>query len=179
MNRIEQLASGQTIKGMASVYEEGSPIVFRRDAGQAQKETALPQENKAISTICDVRKLIKVTGESSAGCEDEYKRVSSIPPVFSDDVKAYYTPKEGDRTLVFDSRFESGNLAIALKVNDGEYNLLLQNDINTQGHTQWFFFRVGNTHKGDSVRFNILNLCKSDSLYNHGMKVLVFSLAEN
>ena len=120
-----------------------------------------------------------MTGESSSGVEDEYKRVSSIPPVFSDDVKPYYTPKEGDRTLVFDSRFESGNLAIALKVSDTEYNLLLQNDINTQGHTQWFFFRVENTFKGDSIRFNILNLCKSDSLYNHGMKVLVFSLAEN
>ena len=33
MNRIEQLASGQCIKGLSNAYEEGSPIVFRRDAG--------------------------------------------------------------------------------------------------------------------------------------------------
>ena len=38
-------------------------------------------------------------------------------------------------TLEFDSVFESGNLALAIKVEDNEYNLLLQNDINTNGHT--------------------------------------------
>ena len=45
-----------------------------------------------------------------------------------------------DKTLLFESRFESGNLYLAQKVNDSEYNLLMQNDINTNGHTQWFFF---------------------------------------
>lgn len=70
----------------------------------------------------------------------------------------YYTLTTiSDRTLVFESRFESGNLAVAAKVSDNEYNLMMQNDINTQGHTQWFFFRVGNTTAGQSVRFNILN----------------------
>ena len=38
-------------------------------------------------------------------------------------------------TLQFDSVFESGNLAIAIKASTTEYNLLLQNDINTNGHT--------------------------------------------
>ena len=32
-----------------------------------------------------------------------------------------------------------------MKVSDNEYDMVLQNDINTNGHTQWFFFRVGNT----------------------------------
>jgi len=50
-----------------------------------------------------------------------------------------------DKTLVFESRFESGNLALAIKLSDSEYNCILQNDINTRGHTQWFFFRVENT----------------------------------
>jgi len=45
-------------------------------------------------------------------------------------------------TLKFDSVFESGNLAIAIKVSDIEYNCLLQNDINTNGHTQWFYFKI-------------------------------------
>jgi hypothetical protein len=40
-----------------------------------------------------------------------------------------------DRTLMFESRFESGNLYLAQKVSDSEYNLLMQNDINTNGHT--------------------------------------------
>lgn len=37
--------------------------------------------------------------------------------------------------LHFDSVFESGNLAIAMRVQDTEYDLILQNDINTKGHT--------------------------------------------
>ena len=45
-----------------------------------------------------------------------------------------------DKTLLFESKFESGNLYLAQKVNDHEYNCLMQNDINTCGHTQWFFF---------------------------------------
>ena len=49
----------------------------------------------------------------------------------------YYTPlDETDKTLVFESRFESGNLSLAVKESDNEYNLVLQNDINTNGHTQ-------------------------------------------
>ena len=62
-----------------------------------------------------------------------------------------------------------------MKVSDNEYDLVLQNDINTNGHTQWFFFRVSNTRKNLKVKFNILNLAKPDSLYNEGMRVLSFS----
>lgn len=50
--------------------------------------------------------------------------------------------ENNDCDLSFDSVFESGNLCIALKVNELEYNLLLQNDINTNGHTQWFYYKV-------------------------------------
>ena len=44
--------------------------------------------------------------------------------------------------LIFDSHFESGNLRKAAKVNNVEYNLWLENDTNTRGHTQWFYFKV-------------------------------------
>ena len=40
-----------------------------------------------------------------------------------------------DRTLMFESKFECGNLYLAQKVCDTEYNLLMQNDINTNGFT--------------------------------------------
>jgi hypothetical protein len=52
-------------------------------------------------------------------------------------LEPYYQLKdEEDKTLIFESRFESGNLSMATKVSDNEYNLLLQNDINTKGYTQ-------------------------------------------
>lgn len=87
----------------------------------------------------------------------------------------YYPEGDQDKTLVFESRFESGNLLAAMKVSDNEYDMFLQNDINTNGHTQWYFFRVSNTRKGNKVKFNFNNLSKSDSLYNEGMRILAFS----
>ena len=73
---------------------------------------------------------------------------------------------EDTTTLKFDSVFESGNLAVAIKTSNIEYNLLLQNDINTNGHTQWFYFKVKSKfEKKTSVKFNIINLYKPKSLY--------------
>jgi hypothetical protein len=49
----------------------------------------------------------------------------------------YYIPEgEGDTTLMFESRFESGNLGLAVKLSNTEYNLVLQNDSLTRGNTQ-------------------------------------------
>ena len=79
--------------------------------------------------------------------------------------------------MIFESRFESGNLLAAIKVSEVEYDLVVQNDINTNGNTQWFFFRVYNTTAGKKIRFNLLNMNKSDSLYNYGMKILCYTNA--
>ena len=38
-----------------------------------------------------------------------------------------------------------------------------------------FSFRVSNTFKGHTIKFNMLNLSKPDSLYNYGMKILWLS----
>lgn len=56
-----------------------------------------------------------------------------------------------------------------------EYDLILKPDYNTRGQTQWFYFRVSNTRANRLYRFNIINLLKPDSLYNHGMKPLLYS----
>ena len=51
----------------------------------------------------------------------------------------------------------------------------MQNDTNTLGHTQWFYFKVTNPRAGVPVKFNILNYNKPDSMFNYGMKVSVYS----
>lgn len=81
-----------------------------------------------------------------------------------------------DNVLVFDSRFESGNLHKAIKVSENEYNLLLNYDTETLGHTQWYYFSVRNYKKNHAVRFNIINLMKFESLYSEGMKPAVLSM---
>jgi hypothetical protein len=88
----------------------------------------------------------------------------------------FYTPTgPNDHTLVFESRFECGNLSMVSKVSDSEYNLLLQNDINTNGYSQWFFFKVSNTRADAKVKFKILNQYKSNNLYKMGMKIIIYS----
>jgi hypothetical protein len=92
------------------------------------------------------------------------------------EMKQYYVPiNKDDTTLFFESRFESGNLRRAIQVYEREYDLILKFDVNTRGHTQWFYFSVKNARKGFKYKFNIINLCKPDSLYNYGMKPLIYS----
>jgi hypothetical protein len=75
-----------------------------------------------------------------------------------------------DNTLMFESRFESGNLMKAVKVSDTEYELYMRYDLYTSRHTQWFYFQVKNAKPGRQYRFTLCNFLKSDSLYNSGIR---------
>lgn len=55
------------------------------------------------------------------------------------------TLEPGD--LIFESRFESGNLGKAVKITPTYYELYLRPDMYTNRHTQWFYFRVSNVKK--------------------------------
>ncbi|KAJ3321687.1 Cytosolic carboxypeptidase 3 [Boothiomyces sp. JEL0866] len=82
---------------------------------------------------------------------------------------------EATNILKFESRFESGNLQEAVQTSEFSYELKLRKDLNTAGHTQWFYFRVENGIKGIPYRFKITNLMKPKCLYNEGMKPLLYS----
>nr|XP_051698198.1 cytosolic carboxypeptidase 2 [Oryctolagus cuniculus] len=92
-------------------------------------------------------------------------------------IKELAVPLQGpeDHTLLFESRFESGNLQKAVRVGTYEYELTLRTDLYTNKHTQWFYFRVQNTRKDTTYRFTIVNLLKPKSLYAAGMKPLMYS----
>ncbi|CAG9335829.1 unnamed protein product [Blepharisma stoltei] len=110
---------------------------------------------------------------------DEYdKNMLKSLPAFTPEkyVKCEYTlvaPTEN--VLIFDSKFESGNLWKAIKISENEYNLYLEYDYGTKGHTQWFYFSIKSYKRNHRVTLNIVNLSKYDSLYNNGMKPLVNS----
>ena len=51
-------------------------------------------------------------------------------------VPPFYIPTSAeDNTLLFESRFESGNLRRAIQVYEYEYDLILKPDYNTRGYT--------------------------------------------
>ena len=93
--------------------------------------------------------------------------------------KPYYVKEsESDSTLIFESRFESGNLRRVLNIGDNNYNLILKYDHGTTTYTQWYYFKISNTRKDVRYKFNIINLIKPDSSYNQGQKPLFYSAKE-
>jgi hypothetical protein len=83
-----------------------------------------------------------------------------------------------DRTLIFESRFESGNLRKVMKVAPFEYEMYIKNDYGTQSFCQWYYFRIQNTRKDQTYRFHMVNFMKPDSTYNKGMRPLTYSLKD-
>lgn len=67
---------------------------------------------------------VRPIGEKGAPTDKKGPRLNR----YYENLKPYYKLKEGgnpDNTLIFESRFESGNLRKAVKVNDYEYDLYL------------------------------------------------------
>ena len=95
---------------------------------------------------------------------------------FYSELAPYYDLEdEYDDTLIFESRFESGNLGEAYRVGEYEYNLYMQDDTGEGQSKQWFYFKVSNITKGAKYRFNINNMQSKESMYRHGMKPLFYS----
>ncbi|XP_033338745.2 uncharacterized protein LOC117227533 [Megalopta genalis] len=82
---------------------------------------------------------------------------------------------ENSSDLRFESRFESGNLCKVVKITDTYYQLYLRKDLYTQRHTQWYYFRISNTRSRTTYRLSIVNLSKEESLYNEGLRPLLYS----
>ena len=81
-------------------------------------------------------------GDSAAGKGLQSRVATPVP---------YSVPEGGlgppfVHTMQFDAGFESGNLLSAVQRGDFEYDLFLRADLHTEGHTQWFYFAVTNTH---------------------------------
>ena len=52
-------------------------------------------------------------------------------------------------------------------------------DTNSKGHSQWFYFQTRNTRANKTVKFNIVNFYKRDSLYSQGLQPNVWSFKKN
>ncbi|KAJ3377585.1 Cytosolic carboxypeptidase 1 [Entophlyctis sp. JEL0112] len=109
-----------------------------------------------------------------------YEQTSRIlqPGMYSDivvydimDDKVAKAWQNAQDILQFESRFESGNLQMAIKVQQVEYDLLLQSDIGSKPgrHNQWFYFSVTNMIPGMMYKFNILNMSKGTSQFGEGL----------
>ncbi|XP_038956958.1 cytosolic carboxypeptidase 4 isoform X3 [Rattus norvegicus] len=80
--------------------------------------------------------------------------------------------------LRFHSKFESGNLRKAIQVREFEYDLLVNADVNSSQHQQWFYFKVSGMRAAVPYRFNIINCEKPNSQFNYGMQPTLYSVKE-
>uniref|UniRef100_A0A8C0G2J4 AGBL carboxypeptidase 1 n=1 Tax=Chelonoidis abingdonii TaxID=106734 RepID=A0A8C0G2J4_CHEAB len=80
--------------------------------------------------------------------------------------------------LRFYSKFESGNLRKAIQVRKFEYDLIMNTDVNTIQHHQWFYFEVSTMKPAIPYRFNIINCEKVNSQFNYGMQPVMYSVKE-
>lgn len=65
-------------------------------------------------------------------------------------------------TFLFDK------VMLIFQVREFEYDLILNPDINTNHHHQWFYFEVSNMMADVPYRFNIVNCEKLNSQFNFG-----------
>ncbi|XP_070333630.1 cytosolic carboxypeptidase 4 [Odocoileus virginianus] len=80
--------------------------------------------------------------------------------------------------LQFFSAFESGNLRKAIHVRQFEYDLLVNADVNSTQHQQWFYFKVSGMRAAIPYRFNIINCEKPNSQFNYGMQLTLYSVKD-
>ncbi len=82
--------------------------------------------------------------------------------------------------LLFESHFESGNLWLAYKVSENEYDLVIEPDafVSLNKYCQWFFFSVKNIKKDQTYIFNIVNMSKTKGSFTYGMQPVMLSMVD-
>ncbi|KAJ3293027.1 Cytosolic carboxypeptidase 2 [Borealophlyctis nickersoniae] len=144
-----------------------TPVLNHLPPNGVERLTKVPESMKGRAGMAPPPKRARTTYEPKLVFEAQYDE-SPMKPF-------YQLQSPDDSTLLFESRFESGNLQEAYRVDQYEYEMKVRKDLNTRGHTQWFYFRVTNMRPNIPYRFNITNLMKPDSLYNYGMRPLMYS----
>ena len=76
-------------------------------------------------------------------------------------------------TLLFDSHFESGNLAKVYKLSANSYHFIIEQD--PSGLCQWFYFAVRNARKDTEYQFYLSGFHKEDNLFGSGATIFYYS----
>ena len=106
-----------------------NPIVYSRNGKDSYKSNS-NTKMKTMFQIEDLQKIISTNCQTPSG-------KAGFKWDFKEKCEPYYCPdNDKDKTLLFESRFESGNLDLAIKITDNSYWLVLQNDSLTKGNTQ-------------------------------------------
>ncbi|XP_014240982.1 cytosolic carboxypeptidase Nna1 isoform X2 [Cimex lectularius] len=193
-NQVEINTDSKSLKSIARLKEPRDLFTLPKEPECAQEAARWPSECQVVDmkihhievmpnipevyyTSSGKEIVVKVIGEDAGQIVYQYNPMSAVN-YFTRSISGGNRippscPVNGD--LKFESRFESGNLAKAVKITETYYELSIRADLYTNKHMQWFYFMVENTKKGVLYRFSIVNLLKGDSLYNEGMRPVLYS----
>ncbi len=168
-------------------------LLFRATQSHGENQRQLFGEDKPAAAEEGEKHATGLRGSATATAEEIMRN-----PEVSQEIKNYYNTEaqaklpeqlgtisqvesllDQQKILVFDSNFESGNLDRVSIASLNEYNLFLNPDTNTKGHSQWFYFAVTNTEKGRTVTFSVLNCTKPVGLFEDGMRPVAYSELEH
>jgi len=154
----------------------GEPFYEKQFGTQRQKifqdiDRFLHPEQMIDRVVFDLDELTSVIGPQPP-CSPPPRRLTN------QDERKVVSRSSSLNVLQFESRFECGNLRKAIQVREFEYDLVLNPDINTNTHHQWFYFEVSNMLSGVSYQFNIINCEKLNSQFNFGMRPVMYSVRE-
>lgn len=138
-------------------------LVFEVDGRSDVSSAPSTPQSAAAPLPAWCRGSLAPGGTAGAGTQRPVGWQASLPPF-------YDASAPDDETLVFESRFESGNLRRAWQVGPREYELDLYADRSTDLHTRWFYFSVSNTRAGVPYTFSVVNMSVTAyrSMYHAG-----------
>ena len=134
---IRSIIDTTGISGLLSLEfsdKEPNPVVYSRNGKSHYNSSKMA----SLNVTFDANNLKTTLNTDDAEKVKQYKWSFMNS---SKKIEPYYIPiSNKDRTLIFESRFESGNLEMAIKANDLEYFLIMQKDTLTKGRTQCISF---------------------------------------
>jgi len=89
--------------------------------------------------------------------------------------------KEKEAKIIFDSKFESANLRMAIKLNSeivNEYDLIIRKDYNYEKNYSWFFFSIESDRETD-IKLNLLNFTKKKIMFDEKEKIRILVYNKN
>ena len=127
---------------------------------------------------CDISNIENFFDEKNGNFLDKnydthfnFKKLSYVPE----------SKNSKEAKIIFDSKFESGNLRMAIKLNseiENEYDLIIRKDYNCEKNYSWFFFSIESDRETD-IKFNILNFIKKKIMFDEKEKIRILVYNKN
>jgi len=156
---------------------KGKQIGGSGASGASRAGAKLPGGSTAVGTFDAFTTSTSASSSSSRRSSKSARSTSRLAGIRPSTAPL---PRRRGQRPVFNSAFEGGNLACVVRSERDEnvFDLILDEDINGCGNTQWYFFSVSGMQPGQSVLFRILNLGKNRSLYEDGQRPLAYCVGK-